>query len=58
MKKILVTGGDGRFATELKKIKSKVKFIYTKKTQLDIFNYNSIVRAIKKYKLHLIILFI
>ena len=50
MKKILVTGGDGRFATELKKIKSKVKFIYTKKTQLDIFNYNSIVRAIKKYK--------
>ena len=50
MKKILVTGGDGRFATELKKIKTKFKFIYTKKNQLDISNYNSIVRAIKKYK--------
>ena len=36
MKKILVTGGNGRFATELKKIKTKYKFFYLNKKQLDI----------------------
>ena len=28
MKKILVTGVNGRFATELKKIKTKYNFVY------------------------------
>jgi len=50
MKKILVTGGKGRFAKELKKIKTNIKFIYLEKKELDILNYKSIVRAIKKYK--------
>jgi len=49
MKKILVTGGDGRFASELKKAKTKLKFIYLNKKQLDVCNYNTIIKAIKKY---------
>jgi dTDP-4-dehydrorhamnose reductase len=50
MKKILVTGGDGRFAKELKKIRTKFQFIFLNKKELDICNFNSIVRIIKKYK--------
>lgn len=50
MYKILVTGSDGRFANELKKAKTKIKFIYVNKNQLNIINYNSIVRSIKKFK--------
>ena len=48
MKKILVTGGEGRFATELKKIKTNINFLYLNKKQLDILNYKSIINAIKK----------
>ena len=50
MIKILVTGGHGRFASELKKIKTNIKFIYLTKNQLNILNYNSILKIIKKYK--------
>ena len=50
MTRILVTGGYSRFATELKKIKSNFKFTYLNKTQLNILNYNSILKAIKKYR--------
>ena len=50
MKKILVTGGNGRFATELKKIKTKYKFVYLNKKQLDILKEPSILKAINKYK--------
>ena len=50
MKKIIVTGGDGRFASELKKIKSRYKFIFLNKKELNILNNNSIAKAIKKYK--------
>ena len=50
MKKILVTGGNGRFATELKKIKTKYKFIYLDKKQLDVLKESSIFKAINKYK--------
>ena len=50
MKKILVTGGNGRFATELKKIKTKYKFVYLNKKQLDILKESSILKAINKYK--------
>ena len=35
-KKIVVTGGSGRFASELKKIKTKYKVIYPSKKHLDI----------------------
>jgi len=55
--KIIVTGGSGRFAQSLKKIKSKYKFIYPSKNQLDITNLNSIKKYLKKnkpkYLLHL-----
>ena len=47
MSKILVTGGDGRFATELKKFNKKNKFIFLNKKELNILNYKSIVNSIK-----------
>jgi len=50
--KIVVTGGTGRFAKSLKKIKSKYKFIYPKKTELDITNSESIRKFLKKNKPH------
>jgi dTDP-4-dehydrorhamnose reductase len=50
MKKILVTGGDGRFATVMKQIKTKINFVYLDKKKLNICNYKSIKTAIKKYK--------
>jgi len=48
--KIVVTGGSGRFAQALKKIKSKYKFIYPSKTILDITNTKSIRKFLKKTK--------
>ena len=52
MKKILVTGGNGRFANELKKNQNKYfRFTYLKvKKQLNICNYNSIIKTIKKHR--------
>ena len=50
--KIVVTGGSGRFAQTLKKVKCKYKFIYPKKTQLNIINLNSISKYLKKTKPH------
>jgi len=50
MERILVTGGEGRFANELKKIKTKFNFIYLRKNQLNILNSNSIIKVIRKYK--------
>jgi len=57
MKKILVTGGNGRFANELQKIKTTHDFIYRNKNQLNILSLKSIKKNIKKfnpnYVLHL-----
>jgi dTDP-4-dehydrorhamnose reductase len=50
MKTIVVTGGNGRFASELKKIKVKYNFIFLNKNHLDILKDSSIVKAINKYK--------
>ncbi|MDC0628242.1 sugar nucleotide-binding protein [Pelagibacteraceae bacterium] len=50
MKKILVTGGNGRFAQELKKINTKYEFIFRNKNQLNILSLNSITNNIKKFK--------
>ena len=50
MKKILVTGGDGRFANCLKRIKSNYNFIFLNKKKLNILEEKSITRAIIKYK--------
>ena len=50
MKKILVTGGDGRFAKVLKNNKSKFTFIFRNKKQLNILSDVSIINNIKKFK--------
>ena len=47
-KKIVVTGGSGRFAQSLKKIRSKYKFIYPKKKSLNITRPKSIKKILKK----------
>ena len=48
--KIVVTGGTGRFAQSLKKIKNKYNFIYPSKKTLDILNPSSILKFLKKTK--------
>ena len=49
-KKIIVTGSDGRFAKELKKIKSKYSFIFRNKKQLNIISLGSIKKNFEKFK--------
>ena len=49
-KKIVVTGGSGRFAQSLKKTKSKYDFIYPSKKHLNIINLNSIRKFLNKTK--------
>jgi len=49
MLNIIVTGGDGRFAQELKKIKSRYNFIFRNKKQLNILSIRSIKNNIKKF---------
>ena len=46
--KIIVTGGTGRFAQSLEKIKSKYKFLYPSKNNLDITRINSITKFLKE----------
>ena len=48
--KIVVTGGSGRFAQSLKKIKSKYNFIYPSTKSLNIIYLNSIKKFLKKEK--------
>ena len=50
MKRILVTGGEVRFAKVLKNKKSKFKFIFRNKKQLNILSETSIKNNIKKLK--------
>jgi len=47
---ILVTGGDGRFAKELKKVNTKNKFLFLNKKELNILKLKSIITSIKKYR--------
>tara|TARA_Y100000590_G_C15414938_1_gene899050 strand:+ start:132 stop:848 length:717 start_codon:yes stop_codon:yes gene_type:complete len=49
-KKIVVTGGTGRFAYELKKVKNKYKVLYPSKSVLDILNIKKIKNYLKKQK--------
>ncbi len=48
--KILVTGGDGRFAKVLREKNTKLNLIFKSKKKLDILNYNSLNLNIKKIK--------
>ena len=47
LKKIIVTGSDGRFAQELKKIQSKYNFIFTNKKKLNVLSLKSINKNFK-----------
>ncbi len=55
MKKFLITGGDGRFANELKKKFRNKKFIFLNKKKLNILKRKQIEQQIKKYKPYAII---
>ena len=50
MKKILVTGGDGRLASQFKKYNCNYKLIFRNKKQLNIVSEKSIEKNLKKYK--------
>ena len=50
MKKIIVTGGTGRFGKILKEYESKYKLFFPTKAQLDIMSLKSIKNYIKKIK--------
>ena len=49
-KKIIVTGGEGRFAKILKKKNKKLNLIFLSKKQCNILNIKSIENCIKKFK--------
>ena len=49
-KKILVTGGDGRFARVLKEKNKILDLKFLSKKELNILNETSIEKAVKKYK--------
>ena len=49
-KKILITGGDGRFAKILKKNNKKLDLFFASKKKCNILNLNSIIRIVKKIK--------
>ena len=46
-KRIVVTGGSGRFGQILKKTKNKYKLFYPNKKQLDITNFEKIKSYLK-----------
>ena len=50
LKKIIVTGGDSRFGQELKNFKSRYKFIYRNKKQLNILSPGSIYKNFREFK--------
>jgi len=50
MKKIVITGGSGRFGNILKKIKSKNKLLFPDKKKLNIENFKNIKSYLSKIK--------
>jgi dTDP-4-dehydrorhamnose reductase len=50
MKKIVITGGTGRFGSILKKIKSKNKLFFPDKKKLNIENFKNVRNYLKKTK--------
>ena len=55
--RIVVTGGTGRFASALKRVKTKYSVLYPSKSSLNILKENSIINYLKKkrpkYLIHL-----
>tara|TARA_Y100001958_G_C21209819_1_gene535656 strand:+ start:1112 stop:1819 length:708 start_codon:yes stop_codon:yes gene_type:complete len=50
IKKIVVTGGSGRFGNILKKVNNNFNLYFPKKSKLNIENYKSIEKYLKKIK--------
>ena len=55
MKKIVITGGSGRFGEVLKRFKTKHKLYFPTKRQLNILNFKKIQKYLKKIKPDIII---
>lgn len=55
LKKIIVTGGDSRFAQELKKIKSNYNLIFRNKKQLNILSKKSIENNLKRFRPNIVL---
>lgn len=55
IKKIVITGGTGRFGNLLKKIKTKYKLYFPNKNELNILNIIKTEKYIKKIKPHILI---
>ena len=53
--KILITGGNGRFAKILKKKNKKLNLIFKSKKDLNILKLNSLEKKIKKIKPKIVI---
>jgi dTDP-4-dehydrorhamnose reductase len=49
-KKIIVTGGEGRFAKVLKDKNKKLNLIFTNKKECNILKIESIIKCVKKHK--------
>ena len=45
--KVVITGGSGRFGSELKKIKNKYKLLFPNKWKLNILNSKTIKKYLK-----------
>mgnify|MGYP001166783086 CR=1 FL=1 len=50
-KKIIITGGSGRFGNVLKKIRSQHKILFPTKKELDILNEKKITKILKEQNL-------
>ena len=50
LKKVVITGGEGRFAQILKRDNKKLNILYPSKKELNILDLNSIKRSLKKNK--------
>ncbi len=55
IKKIVVTGGSGRFGSVLKKIKTKNTVFFPNKKKLNILNYKNIQKYLEKKKPNILI---
>ena len=54
-KKIVITGGTGRFGEVLKKVKTKHNILYPNKKELNITNFNKIKSYLKKKKPNIVV---
>ena len=50
LKKVVITGGEGRFAQILKRENKKLNILYPNKKELNILSFNSIKKYLKKNK--------